>query len=99
MLSACAMQVGESYKLDAASSQALVVIGFKSDISGNPGYSVSFERLDPATCQPNPRDWPRAFDNQSPFSPTAYHVKERHYIMATFDPGRGSFRECRIPTA
>ena len=59
-------------------------MGVKSKVGP---YGMTFGRLDPETCQLNPLDFGKAFDHRSPWSPTAWKASERHYVMATFEPG------------
>lgn len=84
LLSACTTQVRESQTFNVASPNALVAIGVRSEVGP---YGVTFVRLNPQTCQPNPLDFGRAFDHASPWSPTAWQARDRHFILATFEPG------------
>ncbi len=85
-LSACATQAPKSFDLSANTDEALVILGMKSDVGP---YTINFYVVDPKTCQPHPLGLNgQGFDHRSPFSPTAWKARDRHYIMATFKPGQ-----------
>ncbi len=82
---ACATQARRNVSFEAASPNALIVLGVASE---QRGYTMRFIRID-QNCRTAPGDLGRMFDHRVAWSPTAWRAWNgaRHYVVAEFPPG------------